>query len=201
MKQNCWKVLNDLVPTPSFLPSSDFRSYTTENTSSNICTHRLLRLGKAAGSADPTLPFPGGAVAWETPPVLLAFGAAGDVKTPQWQGLRKGTVIILSGQGCAQTPESHSLFFVVTFINPGNLAGLGLFFLEQLRCRGELCCSLRIYVTAFGKPPFPSRHRGQSTAHTQICDLGPFPEQQFSKGCPSHPGQIWHLKAVLNELQ
>lgn len=115
---------------------------------------QLVRLVKARGSADPTLTFPGKALAWETPhvPAGLWNSRRQDSSLPE---NRVWTVIALSGQGCASTPQTHSLFFVVTIVNPGNLAGVGLFFLEQPRCRGELCCSLRIYVTAFGKPHFP----------------------------------------------
>lgn len=63
---------------------------------------QLMWLVKAGGSADPTLTFPGAALAWETPHVpAVLWNSRREQSQRTVSGNEEGTVIILSGQGCA----------------------------------------------------------------------------------------------------
>lgn len=201
-------------PLPPSFPQVTSSSYTTANTFSNTFSNRLVmqlvRLVKAGGSADPTLTFPGKALAWETPHVSAGLwnsrrqdsslpenrvsgSEEGNSDSTEWPRMCINTqkpLTVLCCDHCKSRKFSRGWF---VFPGTAEVSWGAVLFSE------DLCNS-------FWKAPFPSRHRRQSASHaptadTQICDLGPFPEQQFTKGCPSHPGQIWHLKAVLNELQ
>lgn len=148
-------------PLPPLSPQVTSRSCTTENTFSNMFSNRLVmqlvRLLRAGGSADPTLTFPGEALAWRTPhvPAGLWNSRRYNNPLPTVSGNEQGNSDNTEWPRMCINTQKPLTVLCCGHYKSRKFSRVGLFFLEQLRCRGELCCSLRIYVTAFGKPHCP----------------------------------------------